>query len=509
MYIIKNAYKSIVRAKGRNLLIFILVFLIAVSACVALSVRNSAEEAKETAYNSLSITAQISTNRQGIMGTMGGGIGARPNKEDFDPESMMGKLSQALSLEEMNHYAESEYVDGFYYSTSVGFNVPEEFTIYENTSEGGGFGGRFEGGMKGGRNSSDLTVIGYSSHDAMATFINGENVISEGNVFEQDSADGSCIISYELALLNELAVGDSFTIINPQKEDQVYTVTICGTFLNEASDSYANTVFMSYGSLNNIIEDTVTNAEEVENDRGGTSSTAIRTTVNGTYVFTNTERYEGFLTDVEAMGLDMEAYAVSSNDINQYEKSVVPLESLSKFTMIFFIVVLVIGGCILMIFNMFTVRERKYEIGVLAAIGMKKGTVALQFLTEAFLVTLIAIVIGTGIGAVSSKPVGDYLLQEQIASVETTNENTNQNFGGSFQGSRPGRGNNRFQNVGNKGDANASENGVSYLESLNATTDFTVLLSLMGISILLTLVASGVGMISVLRYEPLKILSER
>ena len=40
-------------------------------------------------------------------------------------------------------------------------------------------------------------------------------------------------------------------------------------------------------------------------------------------------------------------------------------------------------------------------------------------------------------------------------------------------------------------------------------TDFTVLLSLMGIALLLTLVASSVGMISVLRYEPLKILSER
>ena len=92
-----------------------------------------------------------------------------------------------------------------------------------------------------------------------------------GNVFEQDSSDGSCIISYELALLNDLAVGDSFTIINPQKEDQVYTVTICGTFLNESSEAYANTVFMSYASLNAMVEDTIANAEEVENGRGGTN----------------------------------------------------------------------------------------------------------------------------------------------------------------------------------------------------------------------------------------------
>lgn len=39
MYIVKNSYKSIVRAKGRNLLIFILVFLIAASP-LALSLRS-------------------------------------------------------------------------------------------------------------------------------------------------------------------------------------------------------------------------------------------------------------------------------------------------------------------------------------------------------------------------------------------------------------------------------------------------------------------------------------
>lgn len=242
----------------------------------------------------------------------------------------------------------------------------------------------------------------------------------------------------------------------------------------------------------------------MENGRGGTTSTALRSTVSGTYVFSNAERYEGFLTDVEVLGLDTEAYAVLSTDLNQYEKSVVLLESLSKFTMIFFIVVLLIGGGILVIFNMFTVRERKYEIGVLAAIGMKKGTVALQFLTETFLVTLLAVVIGTGIGATVSQPVGDYLLQEQVASVETTSTTMNENFGGGFQGGGFPGGGNRFQNIGN-----LSGNEVEYLDSLNTTTDASVLLSLMAISILLTLIASSVGMISVLRYEPLKILSER
>lgn len=501
MYIIKNAYKSIIRTKGRNILIFILVFLIALSACVALSVRNSAESAKDTAYNSLSITAQISTDRQEIMG---GG--------NTDREAMMDRLSQSLTLDEMNYYAKSEYVDNFYYNMSVGLNVTDDFTVYE-TSSSGGMGGSFGGGMMGGgmmgggRSMADLTVIGYSSHDAMTSFISGENMIYEGSVFEQDSSDNSCIISYELAVLNELTVGDTITVCNLSKEEQTYTLTVCGIFQNETTDSYSNTIFTTYASLDAIVNDTVKNAEEVTNDRGMTSSTALRATPSGTYVFFDVESYEGFCADVASMGLDMNTYTVSSADINQYEKSIVPLESLSKFTMLFFIVVLMIGGGILVIFNMFTVRERKYEIGVLAAIGMKKGTVALQFLTETFMITLIAIVVGTGAGAAASRPVGNYLLQEQVASVENESAATIENFGGKFQG----KGNNKFQNFGNMSGASipGTAGDVEYLDSLNTKTDMNVLLSLMGISILLTLAAGSVGMISVLRYEPLKILSER
>lgn len=497
MYIVKNAYKSIIRTKGRNILIFILVLLIAVSACVALSVRNNAESAKMSAYNSLTITAQINTNRQGIMG---GG--------KFDRDSMMGQLSQSLTLEEMNFYAQSEYVDNFYYSTSVGMNVLDGFTIYD-TSSSSSFGfSNFGSGMMGGsRNMSDITVIGYSSHDAMTTFINGENVICDGSVFEQNSTDNTCVISYELALLNDLSVGDAIQIYNPQKEEQAYTLTVCGIFQNKASDAYANTVFMSYLSLNAIIEDTINYAEESENNYGMTISTALRAVISGTYVFTDIERYENFCADVEMMGLNTEIYTVSSIDINQYEKSVVPLESLGKFTMLFFIVVLLVGGGILVIFNMFTVRERKYEIGVLAAIGMKKEKVAAQFLIEAFLVTFTAIIVGAGIGAAISQPIGDYLLQEQIASVETTANTMSMNFGGQFQGSKSSRFGN-FAYMQNPNNSNFPA-PIEYSDTLAATTDFTVLLNLMGISLLLTVIASSVGMISVLRYEPLKILSER
>ncbi len=69
---------------------------------------------------------------------------------------------------------------------------------------------------------------------------------------------------------------------------------------------------------------------------------------------------------------------------------------------------------ILIVLNIFSVRERKYEVGVLTAIGMKKSKVSLQFILETFMVTIVAIIAGGIIGAASSVPITNSLLASQI-----------------------------------------------------------------------------------------------
>lgn len=67
MYILKNAFRCIGRSKGRNVLIGIIVFIIALSACIGLSIRRSAEKAKTETLNSMSVTATISFDRRAAM----------------------------------------------------------------------------------------------------------------------------------------------------------------------------------------------------------------------------------------------------------------------------------------------------------------------------------------------------------------------------------------------------------------------------------------------------------
>lgn len=70
MYIIKNALRCIGRAKGRNILIAVIVLVIAISACLGLSIRQAAENAREEALSGLSVSANIFFDMRQAMGNL-------------------------------------------------------------------------------------------------------------------------------------------------------------------------------------------------------------------------------------------------------------------------------------------------------------------------------------------------------------------------------------------------------------------------------------------------------
>ena len=112
MYIIKNALRSISRSKGRNILIGIIIFVISLSSCLALSIREAAKSAQASALDDLEITASISPDRKSMMDSF----------EDRDAMKEAISQTQGLSLEELEIYAEAESVKNFYYTYSASMN---------------------------------------------------------------------------------------------------------------------------------------------------------------------------------------------------------------------------------------------------------------------------------------------------------------------------------------------------------------------------------------------------
>ena len=180
------------------------------------------------------------------------------------------------------------------------------------------------------------------------------------------------------------------------------------------------------------------------------------------------------------------------------------------------VVILIIGAAILIVLNIFNVRERKYEIGVLTAMGMKKGKVALQFMFETLIVTMIAIIIGACVGAVSSVPVTNKLLESQIASQQQSQTSIENNFGRpGGSGNRPG-GNMPQMPGGFGGNFNDIENiddlfnsTANYVSEIDSAMNLTVVVQMLGIGLLLTIIASAASISFIMRYDPLKILANR
>lgn len=547
MYIIKNALKSISRSKGRNILIGLIALVIAVSACVALSIREAADKAREDTLSIMNVTAQISVDRQSMM------QGFKPQEgAEFDRDSMREMLQggTALTLEEYETYAKASSVSDTYYTLSATLDANDAIEPIDTAgtferpeeSEGasqsmpqmpnmGGMGGRDFMGKFGAQ--GDFTVIGYSSDSAMKEFADGTYSITEGSVFSENTAEKECIISEELATYNNLSVDSEITLLNPNNEEETVTFTVVGIYtgtaenaggmmsgFNTASDP-ANTIMTGYKALKGICDASAENAEEVTDEKSGlSSSTAISATLEYTYVFPDVDTYESFEAQARELGLEDE-YTISSNDITSFEQSLTPLENLSKTAAYFLAVVFGIGGIILVVLNIFNIRERKYEIGVLTAIGMKKGKVALQFVTELFVVTLAAIIIGAGIGAVTSVPVTNALLKAQInGNIESANDieegfgrENNAGFGGMMgaPGGEMSGGNMPPQFEGGFGGKMEQfmGNTADYINEISYSTNLTVILKLILIGIGLTLVSSLAAVLFIMRYEPLKILTGR
>lgn len=554
MYIIKNAFRCIGRSKGRNVLIGIICLVIAVSACIGLSIRQASESAKESTLEGMSITASISYDRGSMMQQMGGGFGGGGfggfDKNQFS--DMMGSAS-SLTLEEYQVYAQASTVQDFYYTLSAYFNGSESFSpvtdeaddsedtgdtedtedsqdsgSIEDIFSGGSMGGMM-GGMMGGFSTGDFTIMGYSSDSSMTDFINGTaSILEGGTMFEEGTTEYTCVISEELSIYNGLSVGDTVVITNPSLETETYTLTITGIYSSSATNDFsmsmfgsgqdpANKIYMSAQALQTILDASEAASTTVTDESTGRESeSAVTGTLSTTYVFANPDDYYTFETEVRELGLD-EAYTVSSTDITAFENSLTPLNTLSTMAGWFLLVILIIGGVILVVLNIFNVRERKYEVGVLTAMGMKKHKVAAQFICEILIVTMLAVIIGAGIGAVCSVPVTNALLENQVASQNSQQTQVENNFGrpgnmGGFGGGMPsdlpenipddfGGGNNPF--------ANLMDNASNYITEVDSAMNLTVVLQMLGVGLLLTLVASAASVLFIMRYDPLKILANR
>ena len=475
MYILKNAWTNIVRGKGRNILIGIIIIVVTVSACIALSINKSGSKLVESYKTSNPTEITFSLDMMSLRG-------ARQDNSELTVDS--------LDEDSIKEYGNSTYVKDFYYTYSSilsssdidPIDMSEVFNSTDNETDSNKPEGFSNHKMM---NQGDFKFAAYSDVAYIENFINGTNKIISGEMFTNKSEDNVIVISSDLASENDLEVGDKVKFYDPDDEDTTFEFEIIGIYEDTSVSNDENFMNMNAMNSQNQIYTTVNAIKTIIGDDTTNSITAK-------YYLNSSTDIDVFTKEVREKGLS-EYYKINDN-LDTILETLEPIQNVSSFSITFLIIILIVGGLVMGIINMINIRERKYEIGVLRAIGMNKFKVCLQLISEIFIVAIISLVIGTTIGCAISQPVTNKMLESEINSYTEEQENIENNFGG--------------RNFNRKGFEEKNKD-VDYVTDLKVNVDLITIIELFGVSIFLTVISGAISVIFINKYEPNKILQNR
>lgn len=492
MYIFKNAFRNITRSKGKNILIGVIITVITAATCISLAIHSAGENLVKTYMNKNPLEVSFNLNMQNLRGA-----------DDSTKTSF-----QSLEIEDIQKYSDSSYVKDYYYTLESSINgsdieavndnekpTDDENTTFENNNKHNNMMGSF----------GDFRITAYSNFAYLDDFTSGSKKIIDGEMVTGSSSEEEIVISESLAELNELKVGDSITLVLPNDEEQTFSFKIIGIYEENGDTTSQN--FMGMNALNssNQIYANLDSVQKILDASGENSDETKLVKNNGLtakFYLNDNDDLDSFEKEVKEKGLS-DYYQVTTNE-DEILQTLKPIQNISSFSMNFLIVILVIGITILTIINFINVRDRKYEIGILRAIGMSKLKVSLQLVLETFIISIFSLVIGTSIGILLSQPITNKMLESEIKSYQEEIQNNQNNFGreGFDRPSQDFKGNNSM----GKGNKNPN---ISYVDSLEVKIDIATILKLFAISILLTSTSAFTASIAINKYNPNKILQNR
>ncbi|MDR3036915.1 MAG: ABC transporter permease [Coriobacteriales bacterium] len=504
MYIIQNAWRNVFRNKGRNLLLGSITFVVIVAVVVALIIANTStgiiEEYKDR---------------------FGSEVTLQPDMQKLQEQAMANSTDGRMRLQrptipptQLLAFGESDYLQSANYTAETKANSDSLTPIDEDK---GGGGGLMMGGARNGVAPQDTVGTQYYFKllgNQFSDFESGLRSLSAGRM---PTAANECVISTDLAESSGVTVGETVTVTTSLVEGEslpdpdsteetvtrelTYSLTVVGTY-DDATDEYGNNMIQN--AYTNRRNEILTTFETIQATYAeGYSGIDI----SATFYLKSPDMLEGFASELYAKGLDT-AFNVAT-DTASYNAVIGPVENLKNIAFIFVIVVLMIGGAIVALLASLAVRERKYEVGVLRAMGMKRATVGVGLWAELLIVTGLCLVVGLGVGTLASGPVSDVMLKSQIAATEQAQgpgANVMTSSGPQAAGAATGG---QVTSMSAPLGSMRTPGTAEALTSLDVSLSWITLLQIIAVALALSTIAGLIAVVQITKYEPIKILMER
>lgn len=491
MNYIKRAIQSLWAKKGRSLIMIGVFSAILIFVLAGLTIRSGAELATTNAKKSVGATVTLTTNREAMFkNSESGDANSRPDPGSFERTPV--NLSDAEKIAKLSN------VKSYSFEASTSANKSSGITPISSESEetssdeqASMFGGQ---GAPDGLSQGDFQIKGVSESSSYSEFSAGTATLVEGDaITTEDEGTNNVLIEQSLAEANDLSVGDKFKI--KDSDDQDVEVTIKGIYkTSDSGDSMgarfnfmnpANTIFSSYTMVSTLT---------------GSDGTTIDSAV---YNLDDPKEMDSFVEQANQL-IDTDTFSLETND-QMYQQMLQPLNNVSSFAKNIVILVAAAGVIILTLIIMLSIRERKYEIGVLLSLGESRFKVIAQFFVEMFICMIFALGIAAASGNVVGNAVGNQLLSQQTTSQNADGQQANAaGNGGPGNGQMPGGG-----NGGPRGGGQMAGNPFTQTEEiqeLNISVQPMEILSLAGIGLGISFFAIVLSSAGILRLNPKKIL---
>lgn len=486
MNFIKRAWYSIIVKRGRTFLLIAVFSAILIFILAGLTIKSAALQASENAKENIGATATLSINRENMREQRG-------NQDNSTTEKNESATERVVKLTDVEKIAQLDNVSSYNILSSTSAGATSKFTAVESSSDSSSTTDTKEAdgpGDGGGPQQAqgDFAISGVLSTAALEAFSDDGNTIISGKaITEADKNTNNVMIESTLAEQNDLKVGDTFKITNATDTSVTYKMIVKGIYetsevadgmgMNFAFMDPVNTIYTSYTFANTM-----------------KGSTYKNTADSATYTLAQPKQLTAFVKQANKL-IDTDTFELQTND-SLYQQMLKPISNITSFSENIVLLVSVAGTIILALIVMLTIRERKYEIGVLLALGENRFKVIAQFFTELILVLSLSLVIAGFSGSYVGNIVGEQLLAQETES--TTTSNTSK-----FEGGEPNGGG----GPGQGGEMAEKAKQPDEIKSLDITLSLTELLELGGLGLGICFLSVLIASVGIIRLQPKNILT--
>lgn len=239
-----------------------------------------------------------------------------------------------------------------------------------------------------------------SEHDL---FTSDKLALIEGNHISENDTH-SAIISDALAEKNQIKVGDVLTVTGGSGKE--LALKVIGLFHANETEALGTSV-TSYDKIQNRVFVDITSAIEAENSAAVQGFDNVKVTVddpeNMDQIMEQVKHLSGYIENAYTIAADDEAYQSAAASLNS-------LDTLVKSLLIGIIAVsIIILALILTLWG----KTRVHETGVLLSLGIKKANILGQYIAEVLLIAIFAFAVSGITNNALATNIADTLLLQQ------------------------------------------------------------------------------------------------